>query len=70
MSSTCIFCNIITGNAPSEKCYQNDELIVFKDIKPASKFHLLAVPLQHIPNINSLEKDHIPLGTYFKFEIR
>ncbi|EFA01428.2 Histidine triad nucleotide-binding protein 3-like Protein [Tribolium castaneum] len=36
-------------------------MIIFKDIKPASKHHFLAVPKEHIPNVNSLSKNQIPL---------
>lgn len=61
--SSCIFCKIISGEAPGEIYYQDDEILVFKDIKPASKFHFLAVPKEHIHNVNSLTKDHIPLST-------
>ncbi|XP_057651378.1 adenosine 5'-monophosphoramidase HINT3-like isoform X2 [Diorhabda carinulata] len=50
----CIFCKIVCGEAPSEILFQNDEIIVFKDIKPASKHHYLVVPKNHIINVNHL----------------
>lgn len=40
---------------------QNDEFIIVDDIKPASKYHYLVVPLTHIPNINLLKAADIPL---------
>ncbi|XP_028129908.1 adenosine 5'-monophosphoramidase HINT3 isoform X2 [Diabrotica virgifera virgifera] len=51
----CIFCKIISGDAPAEVLFQNEELIVFLDIKPASSIHFMVVPKKHIPNINSLK---------------
>ncbi|KAJ8935610.1 hypothetical protein NQ318_017348 [Aromia moschata] len=44
---------------PQEKYFfQDDEIIVFKDIKPASKHHYLSVPKQHISNVTYLTSDH------------
>jgi len=38
--------------------YENEELIVFKDINPKALVHLLIVPKKHIKSINELiEKD-------------
>ncbi|XP_018573539.1 histidine triad nucleotide-binding protein 3 isoform X2 [Anoplophora glabripennis] len=59
MSSNCIFCKIISGESAGEILHQDDEVVVFKDIKPASKHHYLSVPKQHIININYLKtSDH------------
>lgn len=58
----CIFCKIISGEAPCTKYYEDEECLVFKDIKPASTHHLLAIPKMHIKNIDSLTKKDIPLG--------
>lgn len=55
MSSNCIFCKIISGESPGEILHQDDQVMVFKDIKPASKHHYLSVPRQHIININYLK---------------
>lgn len=54
MADNCIFCKIIAGDAPCELFYQDSEIVVFKDIKPAAKHHYLAVPKEHIININHL----------------
>ncbi|CAH0546233.1 unnamed protein product [Brassicogethes aeneus] len=61
MSTNCIFCKIISDEVTSTKYFENDELLVFKDIKPASKVHVLAIPKKHIVNVNSLTKSDIPL---------
>ncbi|CAH1098723.1 unnamed protein product [Psylliodes chrysocephalus] len=52
--SNCIFCKILTREAPATILFENDEIIVFADIKPAAKHHFLVVPKNHIPSINSL----------------
>ncbi|XP_028134848.2 adenosine 5'-monophosphoramidase HINT3 [Diabrotica virgifera virgifera] len=51
----CIFCKIIAGDAPADILFQNEELVVFRDIKPESKHHFLVVPKKHILNVNSLQ---------------
>lgn len=35
--------------------------MVFEDIKPAAKFHLIAIPKKHIEDIGHLRARHIPL---------
>ena len=57
MSSDCLFCQIIKGEVPSEFLYEDDDLVVFKDIHPAAPVHLLIVPKKHIRSINDLQKE-------------
>lgn len=52
--SKCAFCKIIYEDAPGDVLYKDEEIIVFKDIKPASKHHYLSVPIKHIENVNRL----------------
>ena len=44
----CIFCKIITGDIPSTKVYEDDTVLVFKDIAPTAPVHLVAIPKEHI----------------------
>ncbi len=43
----CIFCNIVAGEIPARKCYEDDEIVIFEDIEPKAKIHLLCVPKDH-----------------------
>ena len=43
----CIFCKISAGEIPSAKVYEDEEMLVFKDIEPKAKVHLLAIPKDH-----------------------
>jgi histidine triad (HIT) family protein len=47
----CLFCKIVRGEIPSQIVFENDQMIVFKDIQPVAPFHLLAIPKRHIDNI-------------------
>lgn len=50
--SDCLFCKIISGEIPSQVIYENETVLIFKDIAPVAPTHLLAIPKQHIDNIN------------------
>lgn len=47
----CIFCKIIAGQIPSSKVYEDDEIFVFNDIRPAARVHLLLVPKKHVDSL-------------------
>ncbi len=51
----CIFCKIISKEIPTDLLYEDDQVIVFKDINPLAPVHLLLVPKKHIRSINDLE---------------
>ena len=51
----CIFCKIINGDFNTEFVYENEHLVVFKDINPKADTHLLVVPKEHIESLNELE---------------
>ena len=53
----CIFCKIIKGEIPSEKVYEDEEILAFKDINPAAPIHILVIPKKHITSLAHMEKD-------------
>ena len=57
MEKDCTFCNILNGEIPTELLFENETLIVFKDINPIAPTHLLVVPRKHIRSINDLTAD-------------
>lgn len=61
--SSCVFCKIIKGEIPSNKVYENDDIIVFKDINPAAPVHVLVVPKVHIESLEELNKGNIDVIT-------
>jgi len=50
----CIFCEIVKGNAPSSKVYEDNTCIAFMDIQPVNPGHVLVVPKQHFTDLNDL----------------
>ncbi len=63
MPNDCLFCNISKGQIPTEFLFENDTLVVFKDINPHAPVHLLIVPKKHIRSINDLTDDDQPILT-------
>jgi len=61
MESDCLFCKISQGKMDTEMLYENDTLVVFKDINPAAPIHLLIVPKKHIRSVNDLTDEDRPI---------
>lgn len=53
----CIFCKIITGEIPSSKVYEDDQVIAFLDISQVTPGHTLVVPKQHFRNLLEMDAD-------------
>ena len=50
----CLFCKIITGDIPSDTVYEDEQVLVFKDISPKADVHLLMIPKKHINSLNEV----------------
>lgn len=59
--SDCIFCRIARGEFNTEFVYEDADLVVFKDIRPKARVHLLVVPKLHIESLAHLEDAHLQL---------
>ena len=47
----CIFCKIIKGEIPSTKVYEDEDMLIIRDIAPQAPVHLLLLPKTHYANI-------------------
>jgi len=52
-----IFTKIINREIPSDILYEQDNLIVIRDINPQAKTHLLIIPKKEIATINDLQDE-------------
>jgi diadenosine tetraphosphate (Ap4A) HIT family hydrolase len=52
--SDCIFCKIIAGEIPAPRVYEDENMIVIKDISPQAPVHLLVIPKEHYANISEM----------------
>lgn len=49
--SSCIFCKIANGSIPSYKIYEDNDVIAFLDVNPASRGHSLVVTKEHFDSM-------------------
>jgi len=50
--TTCLFCKIFKGEIPSERVFENETVIGFKDLHPQAKTHLLFIHKNHSVDFN------------------
>jgi histidine triad (HIT) family protein len=55
----CVFCKIADGRIKSEKIYDSEKIMVFKDLDPKAPVHLLFVPKEHIESLNKINSENI-----------
>ena len=60
----CLFCKIAAGEIPSAKVYEDDRVLVFKDINPVAPVHLLAIPREHIQSVDAVDASSCELVGY------
>ena len=44
----CLFCMIAKGDIPSNKVYEDESVLAFRDINPQAPTHILVIPKEHI----------------------
>lgn len=54
----CLFCEIIAGNIPSTKVYEDNNILAFKDIAPVAPVHIIIVPKVHIESANNVTDEN------------
>jgi len=52
--SDCIFCKIVSGQIPSQRVYEDDQVLAIRDINPQAPVHVLILPKQHIVSVLEL----------------
>ncbi len=55
----CIFCKIVSGQIPSETVHEDDEVLVFLDIKAIAPGHILVIPKTHADDFSSASRESI-----------
>ena len=53
----CLFCKIVAGEMPSDRVYEDDEVVAFRDVHPQAPTHVLVVPRRHVPDVDTLADD-------------
>lgn len=55
--TSCIFCQIVGGNAPSSKVFEDELCLAFMDIQPVNPGHILVIPKAHFKDLADLPAD-------------
>lgn len=53
----CIFCKIIAGEIPSPRVYEDDDMIIIRDIEPKAKLHYLCIPKTHFALLSDMDEE-------------
>ncbi|NLW69865.1 MAG: histidine triad nucleotide-binding protein [Eubacteriaceae bacterium] len=53
----CLFCKIVGGEIPSQKVYETQRVLAFKDINPQAPVHILIIPKEHYKDILSIPRE-------------
>lgn len=54
----CVFCKIAKKEIPSQTVYEDEKIIIFKDLEPVAPIHLLAIPKIHIESANGINPNN------------
>lgn len=53
----CVFCKIVRGELPSTKEYEDDNVLVIRNIDPKADIHLLIIPKKHVATFLDLRSE-------------
>lgn len=55
----CLFCKIVNGEIPSNKVYEDEKILAFRDIAPQADVHIIIIPKDHIASsVNDINADN------------
>ena len=61
METLTIFDRIINGELPCDKVFENERILVIKDIAPVAPVHLLLITKKQIPDLQSVLPEDLEL---------
>ena len=62
----CLFCKMAAGLIPTNKLYEDDQVLAFHDIDPQAPLHFLVIPKRHIAAPSAVsEEDALLVGHIF-----
>ena len=68
--SDCLFCKIIAGEIPSNKVYEDDEILAFNDVAPQAPVHFLIVPKKHMASLDDTTDEDAALLAHIMLKIK
>lgn len=56
MDKNCVFCKIIAGEIPSPRLYEDEKMIIIRDVEPRAKLHYLCIPKEHFAHLADMDE--------------
>ncbi|QCX32411.1 histidine triad nucleotide-binding protein [Caloramator sp. E03] len=60
----CIFCKIVEGTIPSQKVYEDEKVVGFKDISPVAPVHIIIIPKHHIESVMEVDENNADIVSH------
>ena len=54
----CIFCKIASGVIPSNKVFEDEEILAFYDLDPQAPTHILLIPKTHVASFTEIDRSN------------
>lgn len=54
----CLFCKIAQGEIPSQKVYEDEQVLAFYDVNPQAPVHVLLIPKMHITSVAEIDEEN------------
>jgi histidine triad (HIT) family protein len=51
----CVFCRIVAGELDGDRLYEDETVLVFRDLYPKAPVHALVIPKRHVATLNDFE---------------
>jgi histidine triad (HIT) family protein len=68
--SDCLFCKIVAGEIPASVVYEDEKILVFKDIAPKAPVHLLMIPKQHIAHMDEVDESNVDVISHMALKVK
>jgi histidine triad (HIT) family protein len=53
--NNCIFCKIVSDETGTDRIYEDEHCLAFRDINPQAPVHILVIPRVHLISINEID---------------
>jgi histidine triad (HIT) family protein len=53
-NANCLFCRIASGEIPSKKLHEDEDVVAFHDVNPQAPSHVLIIPRRHIASLDEM----------------
>ncbi len=60
----CLFCKIAAGQIPSDKVYEDEKILAFRDIAPQAPVHILVIPKSHLASVEEITEANCALSAH------